>query len=81
MALLFRTLDAFRVFDLIYVLTGGGPGGTTESLSVYAYKVMFSQTRFGYGSAMVLVMALIVGIIAFVYIKALGVDLIGEDSR
>ena len=78
-ALLFRTLDAFRVFDLIYVLTGGGPGGSTESLSVYAYKVMFSQTRFGYGSAMVLIMALIVGAIAFVYIKALGVDLIGED--
>lgn len=78
-ALLFRTLDAFRVFDLIYVLTGGGPGGSTESLSVYAYKVMFSQTRFGYGSAMVLIMALIVGLIAFIYIKALGVNLIGED--
>lgn len=78
-ALLFRTLDAFRVFDLIYVLTGGGPGGSTESLSVYAYKVMFSQTRFGYGSAMVLIMALVVGFIAFVYIKALGVNLIGED--
>ncbi len=78
-ALLFRTLDAFRVFDLIYVLTGGGPGGTTESLSVYAYKVMFSQTRFGYGSAMVIIMALVVGIIAFIYIKALGVDLIGQD--
>ncbi len=80
-ALLFRTLDAFRVFDLIYVLTGGGPGGSTESLSVYAYKVMFSQTRFGYGSAMVLIMALIVGLIAFVYIKALGVNLIGEEGR
>lgn len=80
-ALLFRTQDAFRVFDLIYVLTGGGPGGSTESLSVYAYKVMFSQTRFGYGSAMVLIMALIVGLIAFVYIKALGVDLIGEEGR
>lgn len=78
-ALLFRTLDAFRVFDLIYVLTGGGPGGSTESLSVYAYKVMFSQTRFGYGSAMVLIMALVVGIIAFIFIKALGVNLIGED--
>ena len=78
-ALLFRTLDAFRVFDLIYVLTGGGPGGSTESLSVYAYKVMFSQTRFGYGSAMVLIMALVVGLIAFIYIKALGVNLIGED--
>lgn len=79
-ALLFRTLDAFRVFDLIYVLTGGGPGGSTESLSVYAYKVMFSQTRFGYGSAMVLIMALVVGLIAFVYIKALNVDLIGENK-
>ena len=79
-ALLFRTLDAFRVFDLIYVLTGGGPGGSTESLSVYAYKVMFSQTRFGYGSAMVLIMALIVGLIAFIFIKALNVDLIGQDG-
>ncbi len=76
-ALLFRTLDAFRVFDLIYVLTGGGPGGTTESLSVYAYKVMFAQTRFGYGSAMVLIMAITVGIISYAYIKLLDVQLIG----
>ncbi|NWN95859.1 MAG: sugar ABC transporter permease, partial [Bacillus sp. (in: Bacteria)] len=43
-ALLFRTLDAFRVFDLIYVLTGGGPGGATETMSVYGYKTMFGQT-------------------------------------
>lgn len=77
-ALLFRTLDAFRVFDLIYVLTGGGPGGTTESLSVYAYKVMFAQTRFGYGSAMVLIMAITVGLISFAYIKLLDVQLIGD---
>ncbi|MDD4438392.1 MAG: sugar ABC transporter permease [Tissierellia bacterium] len=77
-ALLFRTLDAFRILDLIYVLTGGGPGGSTESISLYAYKVMFSQTRFGYGSAIVLIMALVVGIITFVYIKALNVDLLGE---
>ena len=77
-ALLFRTLDAFRILDLIYVLTGGGPGGATESISLYAYKVMFSQTRFGYGSAIVLIMALVVGIITFIYIKALNVDLLGE---
>lgn len=77
-ALLFRTLDAFRILDLIYVLTGGGPGGSTESISLYAYKVMVSQTRFGYGSAIVLIMALVVGIITFVYIKALNVDLLGD---
>ena len=75
---LFRTLDAFRVFDLIYVLTGGGPGGTTESISLYAYKVMFAQTRFGYGSAMVLIMAIAVGLITLVYIKLLNVQLIGD---
>ncbi len=80
-ALLFRTLAAFRVFDLIYVLTGGGPGGSTESISIYAYKIMFAQTRFGYGSAVVLVMALVVGIITLIYIKALNVKLVGsEDS-
>ena len=77
-ALLFRTLDAFRVFDLIYVLTGGGPGGTTESISIYAYKVMFAQTRFGYGSAMILLMAIAVGIISFAYIKILNVKVVGE---
>lgn len=77
-ALLFRTLDAFRVFDLIYVLTGGGPGGTTESISIYAYKVMFAQTRFGYGAAIVLIMALAVGLITWLYVKSLNVKLI-ED--
>jgi len=79
-ALLFRTLDAFRVFDLIYVLTGGGPGGKTESISIYAYKAMFAQTRFGYGSAVVLVMAIIVGIISYAYIKLLDVQLISDEG-
>lgn len=74
-ALLFRTLDAFRVFDLIYVLTGGGPGGSTESISIYAYKTMFAQTKFGYGAAIVIIMALTVGIISFAYMKLLDVKL------
>jgi len=78
-ALLFRTLDAFRVFDLIYVLTGGGPGGKTESISIYAYKAMFAQTRFGYGSAVVLIMAVIVGIISYAYIKLLDVKLVSGE--
>ncbi|HHU08116.1 MAG TPA: sugar ABC transporter permease, partial [Clostridiaceae bacterium] len=65
---------------LIYVLTGGGPGGSTESVSLYAYRVMFSQTRFGYGSAIVMIMAVVVGLITFVYIKALDVDVLGQRS-
>ncbi|WP_442962087.1 carbohydrate ABC transporter permease [Pseudogracilibacillus sp. SE30717A] len=78
-ALLFRTLDAFRVFDLIYVLTGGGPGGATETLSVYAYKLMFGQTNFGYGSIVVMVMFLCVAIIAIIFVRLLGSNLLDRN--
>ncbi len=74
-ALLFRTLDAFRVFDLIYVLTGGGPGGATETMSIYSYKLMFSQTNFGYGSVVVMIMFVCVAIIAIIYVRFLGTNL------
>lgn len=78
-ALLMRTLDAFRVFDLIYVLTGGGPGGSTETLSIYAYKTMFQQTNFGYGSIVVILMVVFVAIIATFYIKILGANVMERD--
>lgn len=48
--LLFRTIEALRVFDLIFVLTGGGPGGSTTSISLFGYNY-FSAGDFGYGSA------------------------------
>lgn len=78
-ALLFRTLDAFRVFDLIYVLTSGGPGGSTETLSIYAYKAMFAQTNFGYGSVIVMIMFVCVAIIATIYVKVLGANLMEKN--
>ncbi len=76
-ALLFRTLDAFRVYDLIAVLTGGAQG--TETLSIYAYKLMIGQSNYGYGSAVVLAMAVCVALIAFVFVKVLGAELINDD--
>ena len=76
-ALLFRTLDAFRVYDLIAVLTGGAQG--TETLSIYAYKLMIAQSNYGYGSVVVLAMALCVGIIAFIFVKVLGAELLSDD--
>src|SRR5690625_174292 len=74
-ALLFRTLDAFRVFDLIYVLTGGGPANSTESISVYAYKVLFAQQNFGEGSTLSVIVFLCVAFISFIYVKLIGSDL------
>jgi multiple sugar transport system permease protein len=49
---LLRALDAFRVFDVVYVLTDGGPANTTETLSVYAYKTMMRAGDFGYGATL-----------------------------
>lgn len=79
-ALLFRTLDAFRVFDLIYVLTGGGPANSTETISILAYKVMFSQTNFGAGSALAVIVFICVAIISIIYIKWLGADLLSDKK-
>ena len=62
--LLFRIMDAFRVYDLIYVLTEGGPGIATETLNYYAYLVSFRWLRIGYGSSLsfiLLAMSLFVG--------------------
>ena len=67
--LIFRTIDAFRVFDTIYVLTGGGPANSTETLSIYAYKILFQQLEFGYGSAVAVIAMLCVGAAALLYAR------------
>ena len=50
-ALLFRLLDAFKLFDLVYIMTGGGPGYSTETLPFYLYQQGFSFGRYGYTAA------------------------------
>jgi multiple sugar transport system permease protein len=67
-ALLFRTIDALRVFDLVFVLTGGGPGGSTASLSLYGYNY-FLGGDFGYGSAVSVVLFLIALGLSVLYVR------------
>ncbi|TKS63637.1 MAG: hypothetical protein EWM73_01255 [Nitrospira sp.] len=69
--LVFRTMDAVRVFDAVYVLTGGGPGNSTETLSIYAYKTLFQTLQFGYGSALATAMFLIVAALSSLYLLLL----------
>ncbi|VBA57334.1 Trehalose transport system permease protein SugA [Mycobacterium attenuatum] len=69
-ALLFRTLDAFRIFDNIYVLTGGE--NDTESVSILGYDNLFKGFNVGIGSAISVLIFCCVGIIALVFIKLLG---------
>lgn len=58
-----RGIDAFRTFDLIYVLTAGGPGTTTTSVSIYLYKLAFKQGEYGVSAAASIVF---IGILVFV---------------
>jgi len=71
-ALLFRTIDAVRMFDLPRVLTNGGPGKSTETVVLYTYNTMFTSLNFGYGSTLAVVTFLIVMLVSFIYIKILG---------
>jgi multiple sugar transport system permease protein len=71
MALLFRTLDALRAFDLMFVLTGGGPAGTTETLTVYAYRSLFQTLQLGFGSAIGVTVFAAVMAVAWSYLRLL----------
>jgi trehalose/maltose transport system permease protein len=68
-ALLFRTLDALRAFDIMFVLTGGGPAGSTETLTVYAYRAMFQTLQMGFGSAIGVVVFGLVMVVAVAYLR------------
>ncbi len=78
-ALIFRTMNAFRVFDLIYVLTGGGPGTATEPISLYTYNSLMHNLRFGYGSALSVLVFFVTFALALGYIRLLGRGL--TDTR
>jgi multiple sugar transport system permease protein len=71
-ALLFRTIDAVRMFDLPRVLTNGGPGKSTETVVLYTYNTMFTSLNFGYGSTLAVMLFILVMFISFIYIKVLG---------
>jgi multiple sugar transport system permease protein len=63
-ALIFRIIQAFAVFDLVYVLTGGGPGGATETLSVYAYQTTMRYLDFSYGATITVALVLGLALVA-----------------
>jgi multiple sugar transport system permease protein len=73
-AMLFRFAQAFGIFDLISVMTGGGPGGATEVVALYVYATLMRYLDFGYGAALVVVTFLLlvaaVAIVAFLLNKS-----------
>jgi multiple sugar transport system permease protein len=69
--LLLRTMDLLRVFDQIFILTEGGPGFATETISLYIYRTAFRFFDFGYAAAMSFVLLALTNVISAIYIKFL----------
>jgi multiple sugar transport system permease protein len=67
-AILFRALDAFKIFDLIFMFTQGAPGTSTESISWYIYQLGFKFFRLGYASAVSFLVVILLSVIATLYV-------------
>lgn len=70
-ALILRTIDAFKIFDIIYVMTRGGPVDSTKTLSFYVYQESFSYLRAGSGAAYAILMTLMCSVLIAIYMALL----------
>ena len=79
-ALLFRTIDAFRVFDLVFVMTQGGPGDATQVIQFYGYKTLFTEGRVGYGTTISVMVFLTILILSLFYVRTVGSKLLEKEA-
>ena len=70
-AIVLRTIEAFKVFDIIWVMTRGGPANSTKSLSIVVYQEAFSFQRAGSGASIALIVALISAVLTALYVTAM----------
>jgi multiple sugar transport system permease protein len=79
LALLFRTIDASKTFDIIHVLTEGGPGNSTELVSVYAFRTSFVSWDLGIGAAVCLLIAFVSLLVASIFYKIVSYETAQES--
>ena len=65
MTLALRIVDALKVFDVIYAITGGGPGTSAETINIFLYKEAFTNFRFGRASAYIIIFCLLIMVVVF----------------
>lgn len=81
LALVFRTIDAFKVFDLVFVMTQGGPADATNVLQFYGYKKTFAEGMIGYGSAISVGVFFFSLALSLLYIRLLGARTIKAAAK
>ena len=67
-----RTMEAFKVFDLIWIMTDGGPANSTQTIAIYAYQTAYQGFDFGRGAALGYLIALVIMVLAAIYLRLLG---------
>ena len=72
LAVIFRTLDVFKIFDIIFALTGGGPGSQTETASLYVYILGFKNFRLSYAAAVSFILLIVVAVLIAIFWQRLG---------
>ncbi len=70
LAVLFRTIETFKLFDLVYIITDGGPGGATETIAVYLYRTAFQFFKTSQSSALAYIILFIVIVLTNLYLYA-----------
>jgi len=70
--LVLRTMEAFKVFDLIWIMTHGGPANSTQTIAIYAYQTAYQAFDFGRGAALGYLIALVIMVLAAIYLRLLG---------
>jgi multiple sugar transport system permease protein/N,N'-diacetylchitobiose transport system permease protein len=70
--LVLRTMEAFKVFDIIWIMTHGGPANSTQSIAIYAYQTAYQGFDFGRGAALGYLIALVIMVLAAIYLRLLG---------
>jgi multiple sugar transport system permease protein len=70
LAILFRTIETFKLFDIVYIITEGGPGSSTETIAVYVYRLAFQYFRTSQASALAYIVLFVVIVLTSLYLYA-----------
>ena len=65
-------MEAFKVFDIVWIMTNGGPANSTQTIAIYAYQTAYQGFDFGRGAALGYLIALVIMVLAAVYLRLLG---------
>jgi multiple sugar transport system permease protein len=68
LALLFRTIEAFKLFDIVFLLTEGGPGSSTETIAIYVYRIAFQYFRTSESTALAYILLFTVIVLTNLYL-------------